>query len=506
MKSNVLGGAIVLGAGLAVAMALCGGSAAAQSAPTPVGTWAWFNNGQVVLGFDGSAVGTQGEPGTWRADDVAARRYVIQWASGWVDTMTLSPDGVMLEGSNAGGGRVWGKRKDAALGWQLAGVYEGTHGGWQDIVILMADGTLRRGQGDAGRWSFDGATLDLAWANAPAEHLNLRRAGRFVRKDPRFVLVKRAEPSVAAYVASLRQIQRPQVLVVETQPAPQVQPQPVVVAPPPVVEPAPAPVVVEPPQPAPTQVIVVETPPPPPPTQVVVVDSPPVIVPRERIVGRWDRVKARGFEQYELFPSGRFICTTQTTKTTGRWSYAEGVVRIVWPTSGRRVRLELRPSGNLRTRDRSLVLSKVDGEAIPPATTTVTTTTVTTTEAKPETTTEPNPEPRRRPRTRTKPETKPEVTQSEPPKMRPHTAMPRYLVKRIEGQWTTEVRRDGTRQGGTVVFNADGTYTDSRSAGGTWTFNGSNLVLTMPDGNTDTLRRIRSTYFRSPSTRRVLSR
>ena len=136
--------------------------ASAELAPTPMGTWAWFNQGVVVLGFDGSARGTNGDAGRWRLADAGPRQYVITWPNGWTDTLALSPDGQMLEGQNAGGGRVWGERRDTAPAWQLAGVYEAQHGGWQDVVILMADGTFRRGQGDSGRWSFDGVALELA--------------------------------------------------------------------------------------------------------------------------------------------------------------------------------------------------------------------------------------------------------------------------------------------------------------------------------------------------------
>jgi hypothetical protein len=74
------------------------------------GTWQWFNNGTVVLYGDGSAIGTDGSPGVWVAKDASARRYQITWAAGWLDTLTLSADGSGLDGSNAGGTHVWGKR------------------------------------------------------------------------------------------------------------------------------------------------------------------------------------------------------------------------------------------------------------------------------------------------------------------------------------------------------------------------------------------------------------
>ena len=61
----------------------------------------------------------------------------------------------------------------------LAGTWQGAHPHWRDTVILNADGTYRRGNGDPGRWAYDGQTLLLNWQNWGTEILTRQTDGRF---------------------------------------------------------------------------------------------------------------------------------------------------------------------------------------------------------------------------------------------------------------------------------------------------------------------------------------
>ena len=92
--------------------------------------------------------------------------------------------------------------------------------------------------------------------------------------------------------------------------------------------------------------------PPPPP---VVVEAPPVNAPIERIWGTWEI--DGGADSFRFFRNGKFV---RLNGSSGRFANEEGVVRLRW-MSGNRLRLELRPSGKLRTRDRSLPLHRRGG-------------------------------------------------------------------------------------------------------------------------------------------------
>lgn len=285
---------------LAGLLALAAGSAAAQPSPSPAGRWDWFNNGVVTLGFDGIALAAHGEVGTWNLLDAAQRTLVVRWRAGWVDTLTLSADGAMLEGTNQQGARVWGKRKDAQPVWQLAGLYDAQHPAWQGALTLIADGVLRRGENDAGRWIFDGRKLTLLWTNGGPEQLELRRAGRFVRREPRFVLVKRPV-GIPAPVAA--------------------------VAP----EPAPA---------APPAVVVVER----------------STVSTETIIGTWDCVHPHWRGPIRFRRNGQFA---RANGDGGTWRLDGNGITIAWTRWGSE-HLELRPSGRLRSANRKFTLTKRD--------------------------------------------------------------------------------------------------------------------------------------------------
>jgi hypothetical protein len=318
------------------------------------------------LGFDGTALSSNGDPGVWRVDDAAARRYIITWRGNWLDTLTLSPDGQMLEGSNQGGTRVWGKRKDQSAPWQLPGLYDASHPSWQEPLLLAGDGTFRRTSGMGGTWSFDGRTLALLWSGAGSEELLLRRPGRFVRKDPRFVLVKRPEGSagpIAGAFDPVKSVAQPtQVIVVQTQPAP-VAPTPVVEEQPPAPPPPPQIIVVEKEAPPPPpQIIVVEKQAPPPPTRVIVVEKQappppaPVVVavdPRlARVIGTWDTSPQRGY--FTFAADGTFV---RSTGEGGTWTFEKGVVKIKGERSGDDI-LHFTAPGRLTAQTRNMRLRK----------------------------------------------------------------------------------------------------------------------------------------------------
>jgi hypothetical protein len=73
----------------------------------------------------------------------------------------------------------------------IAGVYDGVHRHWRDAVHLSADGTFRRGNGDPGRYTFDGKTLVLRWNNWGPETLEMVAPGRFQCRGYLFTLNRR---------------------------------------------------------------------------------------------------------------------------------------------------------------------------------------------------------------------------------------------------------------------------------------------------------------------------
>jgi hypothetical protein len=76
----------------------------------------------------------------------------------------------------------------------IAGVYNGVHPHWRDTVTLAADGTYRRGNGDPGRWAFDGQTLLLNWQNWDTEILARQPNGSYRAASNGFTLTA---PAVA---------------------------------------------------------------------------------------------------------------------------------------------------------------------------------------------------------------------------------------------------------------------------------------------------------------------
>ena len=77
---------------------------------------------------------------------------------------------------------------------QLAGSYDGVHRDWRDVVRLAPDGTYARGNGDPGRWHFDGRVLTLQWKNWGPERLEWIGPGHFRAADGHFELIRRGLP------------------------------------------------------------------------------------------------------------------------------------------------------------------------------------------------------------------------------------------------------------------------------------------------------------------------
>lgn len=72
--------------------------AAPRAACNPVGTWQWMDGIDVTLRADGTAIAPTNE-GRW--ESLGGNRYRISWRNGgWIDTLTLSPDGRVMEGTN----------------------------------------------------------------------------------------------------------------------------------------------------------------------------------------------------------------------------------------------------------------------------------------------------------------------------------------------------------------------------------------------------------------------
>ncbi len=74
------------------------------------------------------------------------------------------------------------------------GVYDGVHPDWRDSVVLRADGTYQRGNGDPGRWYVQGNTLVLAWQNWGPERLVAVGPGVYRAPTNGFTLTLRNAP------------------------------------------------------------------------------------------------------------------------------------------------------------------------------------------------------------------------------------------------------------------------------------------------------------------------
>lgn len=94
---------------MVLAAGLVSGGPAEAAGPCSVipGVWSWFVNGDVTFQPDGTLV--QGSrTGRWSCTN---GRVNIAWSHGFVDQLTLSPDGRSMRGTNQTGNAVWGTRR-----------------------------------------------------------------------------------------------------------------------------------------------------------------------------------------------------------------------------------------------------------------------------------------------------------------------------------------------------------------------------------------------------------
>lgn len=78
-----------------------------------IGSWQWFNGIEVSISSDGSFSSPAGTAGTWRctSDDTVE----LTWQDGgWLDTLTISPDGASMSGGNQSGNIVSATRNAPA--------------------------------------------------------------------------------------------------------------------------------------------------------------------------------------------------------------------------------------------------------------------------------------------------------------------------------------------------------------------------------------------------------
>jgi hypothetical protein len=80
--------------------------------PTIVGVWDWDPIGTTATFYeDQTCKYSLGNRGKWTHPNAAARRYEVSWSNGFIDTVTLSPDGNELNVNNNAGGRFTAKRR-----------------------------------------------------------------------------------------------------------------------------------------------------------------------------------------------------------------------------------------------------------------------------------------------------------------------------------------------------------------------------------------------------------
>lgn len=70
-----------------------------ESGPLPVGRWKWIGYSQATIASNG--VVTSGKnKGLWKWVDEAGRKFQVAWENGYIDQLTIAPNGKMLHGTN----------------------------------------------------------------------------------------------------------------------------------------------------------------------------------------------------------------------------------------------------------------------------------------------------------------------------------------------------------------------------------------------------------------------
>lgn len=87
---------------------------AASTCKNVLGDWNWFNGGKVTFSQDNTVVFTGSSripngSGTWACDPVT-NTYSVTWIPGFNETLTMSPDGTKISGTNMVGQAISGTR------------------------------------------------------------------------------------------------------------------------------------------------------------------------------------------------------------------------------------------------------------------------------------------------------------------------------------------------------------------------------------------------------------
>ncbi len=70
-----------------------------ESGPAPLGTWKWIGYSYAIFGSDG-IVTSNGNKGIWKWTDRAEGKFRVSWVNGYVDDITVAPNGKTLHGVN----------------------------------------------------------------------------------------------------------------------------------------------------------------------------------------------------------------------------------------------------------------------------------------------------------------------------------------------------------------------------------------------------------------------
>ena len=76
-----------------------------------IGKWKWFNGINVYIRNNGTVSNSENGTGVWYVSDRNRNQVTIRWnEGGWIDELSLSPDGNNLDGRNQNGVHVFGIR------------------------------------------------------------------------------------------------------------------------------------------------------------------------------------------------------------------------------------------------------------------------------------------------------------------------------------------------------------------------------------------------------------
>jgi hypothetical protein len=148
------------------------GTSSISATGTIVGTWNWFTGTKVYIHVDGTfeawAGSQKSNTGTWSR---SGNKYTFYWVDGgYVDTLTLSPDGQSLDGYNKGGTHVTGNKISSSDTSTVTSTIVGTWNWFTGTKIYIhIDGTLEGWDGskkiNTGTWSRSGNKYTLYWVD-----------------------------------------------------------------------------------------------------------------------------------------------------------------------------------------------------------------------------------------------------------------------------------------------------------------------------------------------------